>query len=458
MIDSFPTIEILDKNKLFKFIEGFKNDEIQSCVELGNKVMVIFRTHFLRKHTIPQLSGQISKDIRDGYTGGAVDMYIPYNEDNTKIYCYDVNSLYPYVMKEFDMPVGKPTLFYGDIRKVDPNTFGFFYCKIIAPDNLEHPIIQTHVKTESGMRTIAPLGTWTDMVFSAEMDNAIKYGYKFEILWGYKFKPKNIFKEYVETHYELRLTYLKSNPLNYIAKLLMNSLYGRFGMIDQFPEILIFDSKKSFNEFAKVFSEDILNTIDLGDKLLVKYISEDAKRSTMLYGNLETHNVSIAIAAAITAYARIHMSQFKNNLDYKLYYSDTDSAYFDKPLAKDMVSNTILGKMKLENVLTKAIFLAPKTYCLLTEDDKLIYKVKGFSHDIELTMDDFESLLFKESVLKKLQTKWNKHISEGHIKVIDQLYTLKVTENKRKLIYDNNNKLITTVPYVINKDKEIINK
>ena len=31
-----------------------------------------------------------------------------------------------------------------------------------------------------------------------------------------------------------------------------------------------------------------------------------------------------------------------------------------------------------------------------------------------------------------------------------------VTENKRKLIYDNNNKLIKTIPYVIN-NKEIIN-
>nr|AWX52929.1 hypothetical protein [Lactarius sp. (in: basidiomycete fungi)] len=424
---------------------------------LSSLAFGIFRTHFLRKNTIPQLSGQISKDIRLGYTGGSVDMYIPFNEDNTKIYCYDVNSLYPYVMKEFDMPAGKPTLFYGDIRKVDPDAFGFFYCNIIAPDNLEHPIIQTHVKTESGFRTIAPLGAWSDMIFSKEMDNAIKYGYKFEILWGYKFKAKNIFKEYVETHYELRLTYPKSNPLNLIAKLLLNSLYGRFGMIDQFPEILIFDNKKSFNDFAKVFSEDVLNTIDLGDKLLVKYISEDAKRSTMLYGNLETHNVSIAIAAAITAYARVHMSQFKNNPNFKLYYSDTDSIYIDKALPNEFISQTELGKLKLENILTKGIFLAPKTYSLLTKDDDLIYKVKGLSHEIGLTMDDFNNLLFKQSFLQKLQIKWRKNLEMANISVLEEVYTLKVTDNKRKLIYENN-KLVRTVPYIINENKGILNK
>jgi len=38
------------------------------------------------------------------------------------------------------------------------------------------------------------------------------------------------------------------------------------------------------------------------------------------------------------------------------------------------------------------------------------------------------------------------------------MYTLQVTDNKRKLIYDNNNKLIGTTPYIINDNKEIINK
>ena len=38
----------------------------------------------------------------------------------------DVNSLYPSVMLKNPMPIGKPREFYGDIRKVDPNAFGFF--------------------------------------------------------------------------------------------------------------------------------------------------------------------------------------------------------------------------------------------------------------------------------------------------------------------------------------------
>jgi DNA polymerase type B, organellar and viral len=125
---------------------------------LSSLAFAIFRTHFLKKDEIPQLSGQIAKDIRQSYTGGAIDMYIPKAPEGVKIYGYDVNSLYPYVMKEFDMPTGKPIQFYGDIRKYELDAFGFFYCKIIAPNNLKHPILQTHVKTKNGIKTMAPLG------------------------------------------------------------------------------------------------------------------------------------------------------------------------------------------------------------------------------------------------------------------------------------------------------------
>jgi hypothetical protein len=119
----------------------------------------IFRSRFMKENTIPQLSGKIAKDIRSGYTGGAVDMFIPENPDNTEVFCYDVNALYPYQMHSQPMPVGTPSYFEGDIRVIKPNAFGFFYCKIIAPDNLMHPILQTHVQTKNGTRTIAPLGS-----------------------------------------------------------------------------------------------------------------------------------------------------------------------------------------------------------------------------------------------------------------------------------------------------------
>ena len=454
-IDCVSLYQILIKfNELI--FEKFEIN-IHKYPTLSSLAFAIFRTHFLEKDTIPQLTGQVANDIRMSYTGGAVDMYIPRNPEGTKIHCYDVNALYPFTMDDKLMPVGKPIYFKGDIRKVDPNAFGFFFCNIETPTELLHPIIQTHIKTEHGLRTIAPLGEWGDMIFSAELDNAAKLGYKFEILWGYKFDSKNVFKDYIDCLYELRLNYPKSNPLNYIAKLLQNSLYGRFGMIDTFPDITIFKNKKSFLKFMNDETQDVFDTVQLGEKVLVKHRSENKNQQTMLYGNLETHNTNVSIASAITSYARIHMSQFKNNSNFTLYYTDTDSAYIDKPLPKYMISDKILGKMKLENILDKAIFLAPKVYYLITELGHHIYKVKGLSHEVVLSYNDFENLLIKESFLKKLQTKWRKNLSEGNISVLDEVYTLQVTSNKRKLIYEDGI-LIGTEAYIINKNKEILNK
>jgi hypothetical protein len=142
----------------------------------------LFRTHYIKDNNIHMLYGDIANNIRQGYTGGAVDMYIPTPIKNSKIYGYDINGLYAYVMANFKMPVGPPTYFQRDIRKLNPNAFGFFYCKITTPNNLLHPILQVHHKSNDGIRTIAPLGTWEGIYFSEELYNAEKYGYKFEIL------------------------------------------------------------------------------------------------------------------------------------------------------------------------------------------------------------------------------------------------------------------------------------
>lgn len=60
----------------------------------------------------------------------------------------------------------------------------------------------------------------------------------------------------------------------------------------------------------------------------------------------------------------------------------------------------------------------------------------------------------KVGVLQKYQTKWFKNLSDGYINVLEQIYSLKVTENKRKLIYKNS-KLVNTSSYKINNEKVI---
>jgi hypothetical protein len=99
------------------------------------------------------------------------------------------------------------------------------------------------------------------------------------------------------------------------------------------------------------------------------------------------------------------MSQFKNNPDINLYYTDTDSIYTDSILDPIHIHNKVLGKLKLENVCEKAIFLAPKLYCLKTIDGQLIMKTRGLKHDIELSEKEFDRLLVKDEKIIKEQPK-----------------------------------------------------
>jgi len=455
-LDCITLYQILTKFNILIFNKWQLN--MNNYPTLPSLTFAIFRAHYLRDNSVVQISGKIYEDIKQSYTGGAVDMYIPSNQLDEKIYCYDVNSLYPSVMINNLMPVRDIVYFEGDIRKFDPNALGYFYCKIKTPDNLDHPILQKHIKTENGIRTMAPLGTFEAMIYSKEIDNCIKLGYSFEILWGYTFKAEYIFKDIITDLYSLRLTYPKSDPMNYIAKILMNSLYGRFGMDDTFTEWNIID-KKLLNSFIDNKSIDILDIIDLDNKLMINYTSNN---NGIINNNEGDHNINIAIASAITAYSRIHMSQFKNNHNYKLFYSDTDSIYINKPLDDSLVNSKELGKLKLEMVADKGIFLSPKVYALLS-NNKLITKIKGLNtkltydkimNDLRVKMIDLESLLVKDSSKLISHEKWYKSIENSNITVKDQIYTLAVTSNKRKLIYKND-KLINTKPYIINNDKLI---
>jgi hypothetical protein len=371
----------------------------------------IFRAHFLGNNKIPMLAGQFYNDIKQAYTGGATDMFIPTNllknnissssilsnvfKNAWKVICilyyYDVNSLYPYIMSQFELPCGKIVYFEGNIYNenliinniIPQGVLGFYYCKVIAPTNLLHPIIQLrHNNT-----TLAPLGSFECMLYSKEIENARKYGYDIQVLRGYYFTEKAyLFKDYIKQLYEFRLTYDKSHPMNLIAKLLMNSLYGRFGMDFSLENTTIVNNIE-INDLLNSNNPKTGNIIDvepLGKNNFIItqeqpfYANINDKMSSLNHHN----NINVGIAAAITALARIYMSKFKNNPLIKLFYTDTDSIFTDKSpeqmntIFNDIIGNK-LGQLKLECVINRAVFLAPKAYCLELVNQEQIIKIKG---------------------------------------------------------------------------------
>jgi hypothetical protein len=129
--------------------------------------------------------------------------------------------------------------------------------------------------------------------------------------------------------------------MNYIAKILLNSLYGRFGMDDNFSDINIIH-KDFYGDFENKFIDSIVTKIKIDDYFLV----EIKQSENIIEENDDNHNINVSIAAAITSYSRIHMTQFKNNPKINLYYTDTDSIYIDEDSEIDisLIDNKKLSK------------------------------------------------------------------------------------------------------------------
>ena len=162
-----------------------------------------FRYKFLKDETfIPNIKGELYYFIKEGYTGGAVDVYKPYGKN---IYRYDVNSLYPYIMSNNPMPVGNPTYIEGSSDTIlsiikDKNKFSFIEVEVNCPDNIKAPLLLHRVNN----KTLAPTGSWKGVYTSIEILRALELGYKFKYIKGVYFNTEIIFKEYVEHYYEMK--------------------------------------------------------------------------------------------------------------------------------------------------------------------------------------------------------------------------------------------------------------
>lgn len=417
--------------------------DISNYPTLSSLALGIFRCKFLGNYKIPIITGKIYKDIKDSYTGGSVDVYKPYGEN---LYCYDVNSLYPYIMKNYPMPTGNPVYFEGDILKYEDKPYGFFEVIVETPKDLKIPLLQKRIKTNNVNKTVTPLGNWKGNYLSNEIYEAMKLGYKFKILRGFLFKQEFIFKEFVDFFYEMKRQNSKDSAYFIIAKLILNSLYGRLGMNPEQEKHRIIDNSESFYYNNNYTVTDNIS-LDCG-KELISYLDInkeiDDKKGSM--------NISIPIAAAVTAYARLYMFKFKNFKNTCIFYTDTDSITINKKLDDSLVGDE-LGQMKLEYFASKAVYLAPKVYYAITNTGT-ICKIKGFNSSIIKKMDkdktlnfkDFEELLYKENKLYLNQEKWYKNISEGNISIKKEIYTLTVTSGKRELIYNPENKFVDTKP------------
>lgn len=365
LFNRFRRYSIADSVSLLKallvaqnqYFEEF-NVDIAETYSTASLAMTIFRQKFFPKDikAIPILSNNIDSFVRRAYLGGATDVYKRYAE---KVYYYDVNSLYPFAQCK---PVPFECKgFIKELKSLD-GFFGFVEVEVEAP-NLSKPMLP--LRKEG--KTLFPVGKWKGVYFSEELKAMLPLGYKFKLGAAYEFSQEVLFKDYIDHFYSIKK--LATGPRRFIAKLMLNNLYGVFGraltglkpMIveqgDLMPFLNAFRSRAvaSINEkYSMIITDESAHTENLL-KTDAGVISTELKKGIPTKSNG-------AIAAAITSYARIHMIDLKLNND--VIYSYTDSIFTSHPIDPKFIGSDI-GLLKDEMnglVIDKAYFLGIKQY------------------------------------------------------------------------------------------------
>jgi hypothetical protein len=222
---------------------------------------------------------------------------------------------------------------------------GFYDVDVEVP-YMKIPPLGTKYSDCGWERFIFPVGKFRGKWSTVELEYAKSVGVKIlKVYSGVLFYNGGpIFKEYIDTLYEIRLKSKSGSAENIVVKLLMNSTYGKFGL-NLLREQIEFD----YGQLDVSVHSEFQATQRI--RLMKKQVHLDKSFS------------NVAIAAWVTSCARIYMHKLYMVAPEKLYYSDTDCLMTTHVFPE---SEKGLGKLKLEFKSVKGCFLLPKTYSLIT--------------------------------------------------------------------------------------------
>lgn len=427
MIDSQLCYEIALKH-LYNCVGHINNRiyDTQNCQTSARIALKTFKYCFLN-NDIVESPPKIQQNEVDRYKGGRTEIFKKEFDDNKKkLYYIDINSSYSACMTE-QMPdnyIKSMTLNKKELTEKEIILTNGYYCKIeyMGTDNNFIPNILS--RNHDGC-VIATKNIDFQWVWGCEVLEAIKNNCKVicsEIEY-YESHKESIFNNYIKYFYGERLKAKANNNSikSSFYKIMLNSLYGKFGQKDKTSKKIVHNSHEMY-AFLKD-TDELISFQEINDKLLFEY-----KQTTNKYiGSL------VRYSSYITASGRCKLSEVMRSIGHEhIYYCDTDSIFTDKLPPKKFLDNEKLGKWKIETKtpIKKAIFLSPKTYYYVCEDEQIAKKAKGIKAD-KLTETDY-ILMNNKSVSKIIQENnmFSRSLENG-VKINPVVRTIHTMYNKR---------------------------
>jgi DNA polymerase type B, organellar and viral len=209
---------------------------------------------------------------------------------------------------------------------------------------------------------------WCIFKFWEEELKAVeKLGYKFKFIRGYEFSKKDLFSEFINFFYLLKKN--SNGAERWIAKQTLNTLYGYFGRKQELIETVNIFNKDIYSYLLYRLIKHIIIINDDISVLLLECNSNslfiDKLNQILDHNFINKYSIvksNVAIAAAVTAYARIEMIPY--SLMEGTVYTDTDSIFTTDLLPDHLIGKDIgLMKDELNGITIKeGLFLGIKKY------------------------------------------------------------------------------------------------
>ncbi len=296
--------------------------------------------------------------------------------------CYDVNSLYPSVMRNHEYPLPESGRFS---KKLDLGG------EFIAAVDIKYPEIYIPgLPLRHDGKMIFPAGRFSGTWTAPELRQAEKDGAKIEkVKWVYNYSQKcRPFEKWVDKIYSLRKS-ATDELMKYTLKLFLNSVFGK---MTEAGKLQIYKKRKR---------TDLENRPD---------------------------HANIVLGVYTTAYGRLRLLSEIRGREREICYTDTDSIFLrDHP---PLATGQELGEWKHEGKFGLAEFVLPKFYMTVDAAGKRKFKSKGIPR---AAVEDFfergeaeyrKPVRFREARRRMIPANvWEKKIR-----------TLRATYTKRRVI------------------------
>ena len=320
-----------------RFLESNRISRV--CYTIASTAMAAYLFGFY-DHKIYIHNNEQAIDLeRQSYRGGRVECFFLGKLANGPFHVLDVNSLYATVMHREKFPC-------RFLKTRDHCTIDTLRYALQSKAAIARVMIETDepVYAVKHTRTIFPIGRFWVTLTTPELIYALQHDHILEVGRFVLYKHEKLFTRYVERMYGLRLEFKSADAASYseICKLLLNSLYGKFGQKAEIWE-KIGDCPGERDRTEAVYLPD------QNRRGMIRYLLGEIFELT---GYEECFNSFAAIASTVTAHARMYLYDLmKIAGSGNYFYCDTDSLIVnDKGLANlgSLINDIELGCLKVE--------------------------------------------------------------------------------------------------------------